>query len=121
MTMRSATSAATAFSTVRTLAAADGIDPIFTHVNIGVNSYTDSGLGTPATPTAGTYTIEVETLELPGRWQSVTDGVQNAADVGDSVIKVATKVGAITRVRVTPAGILPNTVFYQTIVSMHAT
>jgi hypothetical protein len=51
---------------------------LYGHHFVGVEFFSDSS-GTPATPSSGTYSITVETWELPGVFQSPLSNLVTAA------------------------------------------
>ena len=91
---------------VTALAAGDTLDlsvstPGQPHVFMGVEFFTSSAGTVLATPTAGTLTFLVKTVNLPNTWQTLPDSVSLAAvneQVGVSANIIAVRVSGLSGV-----------------------
>ena len=70
------------------------------HVSMGVQ-FTDAN-GSPVTPGAGTYTVTVETVNLPGVFQPIVNGTSVDATAALTNLSCAAN---ISRIKVVSAGI----------------
>ena len=74
------------------------------HFFLGITFY---AAGSVVSPTAGTFTIEVETWNNPGVWQAVDSGTDVDATAALSTLSVA---GNVKAVRYTPTSVSGNSV-----------